>query len=325
MVCNERVNCKSNLIGLSCTYLIIDSWRLCLLKSKVLVVEDNETILFNTKLLLEFNDFEVITALNGLEAVKVLSSSPEVPDLILCDIIMPEMDGYEFFNKVSNNPMWTRIPFVFVTAKTDPDDIRFAKMLGVDDYIVKPFEERDLLASIKGKIERSKKNRLWSEKFEKVLLKSINEPFSPSNDDYQKSKVNLFLMNWDESYGPKVEFLYPTDIKPSYDVNNVGNQLFQTAASIYGYQGYFEAQGVLLRVANIERDGYLYFDTFSDPEVRGGRRQFMLATVAPQINYFESLRIKEIFIEIGNHLKAKTDWNITDYWLKILEILSSSF
>ena len=295
------------------------------MKSKLLVVEDNEKILFNTKLLLEFNDFEVVSALNGVEALKILSSSHEVPDLILCDIMMPEMDGYELFRKVSENPMWARIPFVFVTAKTDPDDIRLAKMLGVDDYIVKPYEEKDLLASINGKIKRHKRNKLWSEKFEKALLKSINEPFSPLDDEYQKSKINLFLMNWDESYGPTVQFLYPTDIKPSYDVSNVGNQLFQTAASIYGYKGYFEAQGVLLRVANIERDGYLYFDTFADAEVRGGRRQFMLATIAPQINYFESLRIKELFVEIGNHLKEKTDWNITEYWIKILEILTSSF
>ena len=293
------------------------------MKSTILVVEDNEKILFNTKLLLEFNDFKVITALNGIEALNVLSYSQPVPDLILCDIMMPEMDGYEFFKKVSQNPMWARIPFIFVTAKTDPDDIRIAKMLGVDDYIVKPFDEKDLLASVHGKIKRSKKNRLWSEKFETALLKSINEPFSPDDNDYQKSKINLFLMNWDESYGPKVQFLYPTDIKPSYDVNNVGNQLFQTAASIYGYQGYFEAQGVLLRIANIGRDGYLYFDTLTDSEVRGGRRQFMLAAIAPQINYFESLRIKEIFEEIGNHLKEETNWNITEYWLRILETLAS--
>ena len=114
----------------------------------VLVVEDNEVILFNIKLFLEMQNYETLTAMNGVEALDVLKNAARQPDIIVSDIMMPEMDGYEFYRKVSENAEWSLIPFVFVSAKSSPEDIRLAKKLGVDDYITKPFEEEDLLAVI---------------------------------------------------------------------------------------------------------------------------------------------------------------------------------
>jgi len=126
----------------------------------ILVIEDNQKILFNLKLLLKYSGYEPITAMNGVEALEILTKLDKAPDLILCDIIMPKMNGYEFYQKISDNPKFSFIPFIFLTAKTDPDDVQHAKNLGVKDFIIKPFKKEDLLAFITEKIQRSKKRKL---------------------------------------------------------------------------------------------------------------------------------------------------------------------
>ena len=121
----------------------------------ILVVEDNKTVLKNMEIMLRFNNYTCAIAQNGEEALDVLERLPRPPDVIVCDIMMPRMDGYELYEHISNDTRYSNIPFMFVTAKSSPDDIRLGKMLGVDDYITKPFEEEDLLATIAGKIKRT--------------------------------------------------------------------------------------------------------------------------------------------------------------------------
>ena len=118
------------------------------MKPLVLVVDDNKDILFNLKLLLESNNYLVETAETGEDALKVLSDLKNPPDIIISDIMMPKMDGYHFFETISENLKWNRIPFIFISALSTPEDIRLGKMLGVDDYLTKPFKEEDLLAKL---------------------------------------------------------------------------------------------------------------------------------------------------------------------------------
>ena len=131
------------------------------------------------------------------------------------------------------------------------------------------------------------------------------------------------LMMWDDIIGPKLISVYPADKTPLYNIERIGIQLFQTTVSLYGQTTYFEAQGVLLRIANIERDGYLFFDTFEDNQVRGGKRQFMAAVIAPRIQYLESLRIKEILEECSLKIKEGKKWQPDKYWHKILALLTT--
>ena len=109
------------------------------------------------KLLLESNDYRVETAKTGEDALKILSDLKTPPDIIISDIMMPKMNGYNFFETVSDNLKWNRIPFIFISALSTPEDIRIGKMLGVDDYLTKPFKEEDLLATISGKVNRKYK------------------------------------------------------------------------------------------------------------------------------------------------------------------------
>ncbi len=119
----------------------------------ILVVDDEPDLVENIKLPLEMEGYQVIVAYNGLEALNVLESNPV--DLILTDIAMPDMNGYQLYEQVCKNPKWAIIPFIFLTARSMDSDIRYGKELGVDDYITKPIRVNDLLAIVRGKLRRA--------------------------------------------------------------------------------------------------------------------------------------------------------------------------
>jgi two-component system LytT family response regulator len=118
-------------------------------------MEDDATVRLPLIDLLEANNYEVIAAENGLSGVQL--AIKEKPDLILSDIMMPEMDGYAAFEALQREPVTAIIPFIFLTAKTDPSDIREGLGLGADDYITKPFDSEDLLDAIYIRLNKYRK------------------------------------------------------------------------------------------------------------------------------------------------------------------------
>ncbi len=123
-----------------------------MLKPMILVVEDNPTLLEGLNALLEFAGYRMATAENGREALKLLDEI--TPDLIISDITMPGIDGYEFQSKVRERPELLGVPFIFLTARGGKAEIRLGKELGADDYITKPFDEEDLLSAVRSKLSR---------------------------------------------------------------------------------------------------------------------------------------------------------------------------
>lgn len=121
---------------------------------KILLIEDNLDVLENTKELLELAGYNVFSAENG--KIGVIKAKEIIPDVILCDIMMPEMDGYEVLYMLSIDPKTSTIPFIFLTAKSEQEDFRKGMVLGADDYITKPFEEIDLLKAIERRLSKSK-------------------------------------------------------------------------------------------------------------------------------------------------------------------------
>jgi DNA-binding response OmpR family regulator len=119
----------------------------------ILVVDDEPDLLDNIGLALEAENYHVLLANNGSEALRILQAEPV--SLILADIAMPDMNGYQLYEQVRQNSEWVLIPFIFLTARTMDSDIRYGKELGVDDYLTKPIRTRDLLAAIKGKLHRT--------------------------------------------------------------------------------------------------------------------------------------------------------------------------
>ncbi|MGB3345142.1 MAG: response regulator [Aequorivita sp.] len=119
---------------------------------KVLIIEDNEDVRENTADILELSGYNVTTAENGKIGVKVAKQL--LPDVIVCDIMMPELDGYEVLEKLNKNTKTARIPFIFLTAKTEKIDMRKGMNLGADDYLTKPFTENELLEAIASRLKK---------------------------------------------------------------------------------------------------------------------------------------------------------------------------
>ncbi|WP_081210622.1 response regulator [Salegentibacter sediminis] len=119
---------------------------------KILLIEDDVTVRENTAEILELSDYEVVTASDGKQGVARAKS--ELPDIIVCDIMMPEMDGYDVLTELSKTTETSGIPFIFLSAKTEHKDVRRGMDLGADDYLTKPFEESDLLSAIESRLAK---------------------------------------------------------------------------------------------------------------------------------------------------------------------------
>lgn len=144
---------------------------------KVLLIEDDTTVRENTAELLELSDYNVVTAANGKIGVEL--AKKELPDIIVCDIMMPEMDGYSVLQTLSSNEKTSQIPFIFLSAKTEHKDIRKGMDLGADDYLTKPFEEEELISAIESRMAKvailSKLRNNGESNEEKGTINSLNE------------------------------------------------------------------------------------------------------------------------------------------------------
>lgn len=122
------------------------------MNKKIALIEDNHEMRENIQEILELANYKVYSAENGKKGVELIKS--EKPDLILCDIMMPELDGYGVLYMVSKNPETASIPFIFLTAKSEKDDFRKGMNMGADDYLTKPFEDTELLDAIEKRLKR---------------------------------------------------------------------------------------------------------------------------------------------------------------------------
>jgi CRP-like cAMP-binding protein/AmiR/NasT family two-component response regulator len=132
---------------------------------KILLIEDNADVRENTAEILTFANYEVITAENG--RIGIEKAKQFKPDLVVCDIMMPELDGYEVLNELGKDSTTAGTPFVFLTAKTNRADVRLGMNLGADDYLTKPFEEKELLDAIACRL---KKNNFLKKEISKNLV-----------------------------------------------------------------------------------------------------------------------------------------------------------
>jgi len=137
----------------------------------VLVLDDDVSLLESLVDFLTLSDFEVLVGHNGMEGLERLKETR--PDIIICDIMMPVMDGHEFFLQVRQNSEWVSIPFIFLTAKGEMKDILEGYSLGADHYITKPFDPDELLVLVKAHLERTQEIRIF-------LSRQIKRQASPN-------------------------------------------------------------------------------------------------------------------------------------------------
>ena len=119
----------------------------------ILVIDDNNDIRENTAEILELAGYKTFTAENGKRGVEM--AMKEKPSVIVCDIMMPELDGYGVLHLLRKNPDTQNIPFIFLTAKTERGDFRKGMEMGADDYITKPFEDIELLNAVEIRLKKS--------------------------------------------------------------------------------------------------------------------------------------------------------------------------
>ncbi len=128
---------------------------------RILVVEDHGPLLAAIRSILEAEGYTAFTASDGVQALQMMDEV--CPDLIVADIMMPRMDGYAFYEAVRARPEWVPIPFIFLTAKADKEDILKGKSLGAEDYIAKPFDPQELMVAVRARLGRASAIREASE------------------------------------------------------------------------------------------------------------------------------------------------------------------
>ncbi len=177
------------------------------MSKKIVLIEDNKAVRENIEEILELANYEVYAAPNGKKGVDLVLK--ETPDLIICDIMMPELDGYGVLHMLSKNSKTSSIPFIFLTAKADRTDFRKGMEMGADDYITKPFDDIELLNAVE---IRLKKNELLKTEFASNA-EGVNDFL---NQARTSGKIDLTKGDRELENFKKKQMVYTHGHRPSY-------------------------------------------------------------------------------------------------------------
>ena len=173
----------------------------------ILLIEDDTVLRENTAEILELQDYEVITAPNG--KIGIEKAIKHVPDIIICDIMMPEVDGYGVLQALSSNTETHHIPFIFLSAKTEHKEIRRGMNMGADDYLTKPFDEEELVEVIETRLKKAN------------LVSQVFVAQSPDDSNPEEDIRNLNeLKNFFDDEGEDQEFKKKDSIYEAGDHSN---------------------------------------------------------------------------------------------------------
>ena len=149
--------------------------------AKILVVEDDVSLLHGIRSILQLDEYEVLIAENGIEALRIMYEQTVPPDLIISDIMMPQMDGNQLLEEVRKEAKWIEIPFIFLTAKSGRGDVQQGVAMGADDYITKPYDPEYLRVTVRSKLKRKEHlGRIHADNVEQIkrnILTILNHEF----------------------------------------------------------------------------------------------------------------------------------------------------
>ena len=216
---------------------------------KILLIEDNTEVRENTAEILSLADYEVITARNGKEGAELAQSS--APDLVICDIMMPELDGYGVFHILNKKPETARIPFIFLTAKAEMADIRKGMGMGADDYLTKPFDDTDLLNAIEVRLRKSEMQQRSYSATADGLNQFIQDARQVLNlkDLCKENKIKLYKKKteiFSEGDTPSYTFFVKTGSIKTYKSHPDGKELITNLYKendFFGYESLLEDHG----------------------------------------------------------------------------------
>ncbi len=208
---------------------------------KILVIEDNLELRENLAEILELSDYEVLTAENGKIGVdKAIQHSP---DLIICDVMMPELDGFGVLHILDKKPQTADIPFIFLTAKAETSDFRKGMNLGADDYITKPFDDVELLDAIEMRLKKAERIKKAFDGTQDGLNNFINEAkgqrdlekLSEERETRRYRKKDFIYMEGD--HPKRLYFIASGKVKTSL-VNDLGKAYITRVYNAGDFLGY---------------------------------------------------------------------------------------
>lgn len=208
---------------------------------KILLIEDNADIRNNTAEILELSNYEVTVAENG--KIGVEKAIEQKPDLIICDIMMPVLDGYGVLHAVHKNDSIKNTPFIFLTAKTERGDFRKGMEMGADDYLTKPFEATELLNAVDGrlkKVESLKQEMSSGLEGMKQLMQAVDSKNSLQSlsKDRPVNKYKKKQIIYSEGNHPnRLYYVLKGKVK-AYKTNDDGKELVTNLYSPHDFLGY---------------------------------------------------------------------------------------
>lgn len=196
---------------------------------RILLIEDDRALRENTGELLELSGYSVVTAPNG--KIGIAAAKEHLPDIIICDIMMPVLDGYGVLENLSTDKNTKQIPFIFLSAKTEHKEIRKGMDLGADDYLTKPFDEEDLISAIESRLARA-------ELLSQIPVSTVNNNEVSENEMRTLHELkNFFDDNGEVSYYNEGDIIYEHGSRSStiylilnglvkgYDMDSDGKEL----------------------------------------------------------------------------------------------------
>lgn len=210
-------------------------------EKKILVIEDNEEVRENLEEILELQGYEVEGAPNGKTGVEKALSNP--PDLILCDVMMPELDGFGVLNILSKKATTAHVPFIFLTAKSEKTDIRRGMNLGADDYITKPFYKDELLQVVETRLAKVDRLRKATQPDANQLTAFINEArgfqeLERLSEQHQSKEYPAKKIFFEEGDYPRYLFQVKTGKIKIYKTNENGKEFIINVLKNDDFFGY---------------------------------------------------------------------------------------
>lgn len=205
----------------------------------ILIIEDEKAIRELISELLIIEEFKVVEAANGKDGIAIAQSV--LPDLIICDVMMPEVDGYAVLSKLQEDPQTATIPFIFLTAKGTRQDVRVAMNLGADDYLIKPFANDDLLKVIR---TRLKKKEMIDQKYLRQLEESkeqlsyflCHDPLTNlPNQLSLRDNFEKIIVSYKNSLSKSIESL--EELHPEIALVVLSFERFSRINDCFGYEG----------------------------------------------------------------------------------------
>lgn len=215
------------------------------MKKSILIIEDNEDIRESTAEILELANYRVFQAKNGKIGVEM--AQQHLPDIILCDVMMPELDGYGVLYLLNKNPQMAGIPFIFLTAKSERIDFRKGMEMGADDYLTKPFDDVELLQAIESRLgKKDKQKAFYSQSLENLnQLATQNNGLAELKNCIAERKIRQVkkkqILFYEGEHVQGIYLVLSGRIKTS-KLSSDGRELL---TSIYGSEEYLGIQALL--------------------------------------------------------------------------------